>query len=708
MQDKLEKCRPRPRRPDKELYVPKARRRNATQETELEYALENSTEQRNECACDAQGQTKTDKRMSHKKSPGHHARGEGKLTTGSRDTGPQVKDRKSLRTPVAQKHSDQNKRNQVAETTEAEDNALLYEAVNTIRINEAKEALLPGLDNSLVAASPVASVASSQNSALSKQAEQVVAQSNSDCHRLPKQLENIKPGLAESEGEQNSSRREDHIKEWCQSSRLEMCGAAKTELKETLTLSLLHSEEQVIKKGSVSASDREMSGLVASAPSSSFDHITQNPGNTTDCLRDGSHYHSYSAEVISATDINICTEKAKQHALCSNEAPINASGALCKKQETNIKETLDKISRVLENEFPDGGVVSVSSPSSIANDKDITDFKGCESSGDKMDGVASSQIVIVCNSTEPRDSEPMGGGQGSCSDIPVNDTGMGLVSLSNKTACESTGEIITDRPCNNSGLTSTCSVTDSRLAGSDVTGSFSSTNKLYEKDTKGRTNVTSSGVSLENEDLASCTGSADANESWDALFNDDGDCLDSHLLEQLTNRDEKVIQEPRFNYYDYEPKEMELDDLELAHVIEIYDFPAEFKTEDLIRAFASYQKKGFDIKWVDDTHALGLFASPITARDALSSKNPMVKVRPLSQATRASKAKARACSEFLQPAKERPETSAVLARRLVISALGVRSTQTKAEREAERKKLKEAKERRHLEAKQREDAWEGR
>lgn len=47
-------------------------------------------------------------------------------------------------------------------------------------------------------------------------------------------------------------------------------------------------------------------------------------------------------------------------------------------------------------------------------------------------------------------------------------------------------------------------------------------------------------------------------------------------------------------------------------------------------------------------------------------------------------------SEFLQPAKERPETSAALARRLVISALGVRSKQSKTEREAELKKLQEA------------------
>ncbi|XP_030058767.1 coiled-coil domain-containing protein R3HCC1L isoform X2 [Microcaecilia unicolor] len=204
--------------------------------------------------------------------------------------------------------------------------------------------------------------------------------------------------------------------------------------------------------------------------------------------------------------------------------------------------------------------------------------------------------------------------------------------------------------------------------------------------------------------------STDVEESWDSLFNDDGDCLDPHLLNELTDRrkTKKNFQEPQFNYYNYEPAELDLSDSFLPHVIEIYDFPPEFKTEDLLRAFSSYQKKGFDIKWVDDTHALGLFSSHIAAQDALKTKHPMVKVRPLSQATRASKTKARACADFLQPTKERPETSAALARRLVIGALGVRSNQTKAEREAERKKLQEAKEKRRMEAKQREDAWEGR
>ncbi|OXB67356.1 hypothetical protein ASZ78_010914 [Callipepla squamata] len=213
-----------------------------------------------------------------------------------------------------------------------------------------------------------------------------------------------------------------------------------------------------------------------------------------------------------------------------------------------------------------------------------------------------------------------------------------------------------------------------------------------------------------NQPGAGTPSSPGGEESWDALFNDDGDCLDPRLLEELSGGPvhRQSLQEPRFNYYEAEPAVPDLSDDELPHVIEIYDFPLDFRTEDLLRIFCSYQKKGFDIKWVDDTHALGVFSSPITARDALSTKHLMVKTRPLSQGSRAAKAKARAYADFLQPAKERPETSAVLARRLVIGSLGVRSSQTPAQRDAERRKLQEARERKRLENKQREDAWEGR
>lgn len=206
----------------------------------------------------------------------------------------------------------------------------------------------------------------------------------------------------------------------------------------------------------------------------------------------------------------------------------------------------------------------------------------------------------------------------------------------------------------------------------------------------------------------------DEGENWDSLFNDDGDCLDPHLMEEMSLKEgckKQSVQDSRFDYYNWSPQddeEVELRDDELSHIIEIYDFPTEFKTEDLIRSFSSFQQKGFDITWIDDTHALGLFSSPIAARDALRMKNPMIKVRPLSSSSNATKAKARSCSDYLLPAKERPQTSAALARRLVIGALGVKSNQTREEREAERNKLRQAREQKHLAAKQREDAWEGR
>lgn len=203
-------------------------------------------------------------------------------------------------------------------------------------------------------------------------------------------------------------------------------------------------------------------------------------------------------------------------------------------------------------------------------------------------------------------------------------------------------------------------------------------------------------------------------DSWDTLFNDDGDCLDPHLLEELAvneGRKKGSIQQPRFDYYnmdqDDDVDDIDLSEDELSHIVEIYDFPAEFKTEDLLKLFQCYQQRGFDIQWIDDSHALGLFSSPIAAREALRSKHPLMKLRPLSKSSPATKAKARSCSDYLLPAKQRPQTSAALARQLVIGALGVKSNITKEQRDAERRKLQEAREQKRLAAKQKEDAWDG-
>ncbi|KAM4613805.1 R3H and coiled-coil domain-containing protein 1 [Polymixia lowei] len=110
---------------------------------------------------------------------------------------------------------------------------------------------------------------------------------------------------------------------------------------------------------------------------------------------------------------------------------------------------------------------------------------------------------------------------------------------------------------------------------------------------------------------------------------------------------------------------------EFGHVIEIYDFPAMFKTDDLLDAFTEYSDGGMKIKWVDNTHALGVFSSESAALHALSIRHPLMKARTLSEGSRKAKGKAIRRAEFIQPVKERPRTDSAVARRMVTRALGL-------------------------------------
>lgn len=57
-------------------------------------------------------------------------------------------------------------------------------------------------------------------------------------------------------------------------------------------------------------------------------------------------------------------------------------------------------------------------------------------------------------------------------------------------------------------------------------------------------------------------------------------------------------------------------DEDFGHVVEIFSFPPEFKTNDLVAVFSPFKNSagGFEIKWVDDTHALGVFASTLVGK----------------------------------------------------------------------------------------------
>ncbi|KAL9697301.1 hypothetical protein quinque_000742 [Culex quinquefasciatus] len=214
----------------------------------------------------------------------------------------------------------------------------------------------------------------------------------------------------------------------------------------------------------------------------------------------------------------------------------------------------------------------------------------------------------------------------------------------------------------------------------------------------------------ENGHVAPATDSREVNpeeDDWETMYDDNGDCLNPKLMEELTSAVGKVsIEVPQSDYKVYQSKQAVLNEEEFPHVLEVSNFPVEFKTQDLMMLFSQYKESGFDIKWVDDTHALAVFSSSKIAAEVLANGHTFVKLKPLAEATVESRTKARKCSSSLQPYRPRPETCAALARRLVTTALGVRLKTAPEERENERRVLREAKERKLLAAKQREEIWE--
>jgi len=148
------------------------------------------------------------------------------------------------------------------------------------------------------------------------------------------------------------------------------------------------------------------------------------------------------------------------------------------------------------------------------------------------------------------------------------------------------------------------------------------------------------------------------------------------------------IESPAVDYTSFQTSDSTINIDQFGHVIELYDFPQEMKTNDLMSAFSAFTSR-WDIKWVDDTHALGVFSSATVAAEALAVRHPHIKSRPLNMATSQSKCKARAVCEYLLPYKPRPATSTAPARRLIQWALGSDKKVPAASR-AEQERLREA------------------
>lgn len=143
--------------------------------------------------------------------------------------------------------------------------------------------------------------------------------------------------------------------------------------------------------------------------------------------------------------------------------------------------------------------------------------------------------------------------------------------------------------------------------------------------------------------------------------------IKAHLREAATVSIELVHND----YSVYANECIDINPDEFRHVIEIYNFPPMFKTDDLLDAFTEHSDGGMKIKWIDNTHALGVFSSESAALHALSICHPMLKTRALTEGSRKAKAKAVRSAEFIQPVKERPRTDCAVAQRMVTRALGL-------------------------------------
>ncbi|KAK4321599.1 hypothetical protein Pmani_007624 [Petrolisthes manimaculis] len=265
------------------------------------------------------------------------------------------------------------------------------------------------------------------------------------------------------------------------------------------------------------------------------------------------------------------------------------------------------------------------------------------------------------------------------------------------------------------------------------------------------------------------------NDSWDNMYNDQGDCLNPQQQQQLnqhhhpnknaketkkkyTNNNNTTTNNNNYttttttNNNNNEEEEEEEEEGEYAHVIELYDFPSSFTTQDLLVMLSGggFQSTEFKVKWVDDTHALAIFSTARVASRALNTKHPFIKTRSLATAITASRVKAMRGTEktrrFLTktrfPAKTRfpearrspvetrrspvetrrspvetrrspevykprPPTSVTVARRMILGGLGIHVRVSREDREAERRMLQEARAQKTLRGKQQQDAWEG-
>ncbi|KAJ3414877.1 Coiled-coil domain-containing protein r3hcc1l [Chytridiales sp. JEL 0842] len=181
--------------------------------------------------------------------------------------------------------------------------------------------------------------------------------------------------------------------------------------------------------------------------------------------------------------------------------------------------------------------------------------------------------------------------------------------------------------------------------------------------------------------------------------------------QQYKKQDDQLVESLTTELEDWELAADDDDDTSSIEItptntIEVFDFPASFRTHDLIQIFAgdSLPSSSIRIKWINDTSALIGFENQSQAKRAYISAltSPLLSARTYHGPPIPS----------FEPTGPRPVKTDLVARRLIAGALGVRAP--RKNREVEEQKLKDAKSKREEEKRAKEkreeevrSAWDG-
>ncbi|CAF1091469.1 unnamed protein product [Rotaria sordida] len=198
-------------------------------------------------------------------------------------------------------------------------------------------------------------------------------------------------------------------------------------------------------------------------------------------------------------------------------------------------------------------------------------------------------------------------------------------------------------------------------------------------------------------------------EEWEKILDSNENPLYNDSVEEIQTKFKESVQikKPTNDYSQWSVDDIQIKEADLAHVVEVSNFPSTFRSEDLSNAFKTLTRSIFDIKWVDETHALIVFPDANMALDALQMEHPLLKVCSMSQASSASKKKAKNSLEFLQPYKTRPQTSSLTANRRICAALGLKNPMSSDKTKTERQKIETARQQKIRDKEEQKTVWDG-